>query len=217
MNKQSQIKSLRTRASRQRNEAKALRSIAKGLGTEEAKLQRNKAHRLSELADKNSQKAKALQAELNDLAFRAKQNKITVGEQEILDNLSRQPEAPTETPLGSFTEIYIDTVRELISEGRGQSVLRTPVAQAIDNWLDGAISEYGNELVAYVCQKAMDENPYIFEQYIYDSDQSGMLTNDTLFILNAYADEYIEAYQSQTFDEVELGIDDTIGTEGIYS
>lgn len=217
MDKKSLSKSYKTRATTQRAQAKTMRQLAKGLNTSEAKKYRAKAHRLSELATNNLAKAKKIDAQLRDIAFRASRNKITVGEQEILDNLEQATTQPVIEATPSFNEVYVDTVRELIRSGRGMNVLNTPVAHAIDNWLDETIAEYGIDAVAYVCQKALDDNPYIFDQYIYDSDQSGMLTNDTLFILNSYADEYIENYSSKTFDENDLQIDDTIGTEGIYN
>ena len=111
-----------------------------------------------------------------------------------------------------FDTAFIDTVRELATRGRGSSILNTPVALAIIGWLDSNIARYGRNMVAFVCAKALADHPYIFDSYIYQSDQSGYCTSETLFVLRQYATEYIEAYNPEVFDEVELGLEEDDGT-----
>ena len=109
-----------------------------------------------------------------------------------------------------YNTVYIETVRSKLLDRNGQ-LLKTPVAQAIDAWIDYTTDKFGIAPVVYACEKALEDNPYLWEEYIYDSDQNGFLTNDTLSILNAYAETYIENYKRINFDSGEF--DDTVGDE----
>ncbi|HEY8542404.1 MAG TPA: hypothetical protein VIL29_08470 [Pseudothermotoga sp.] len=214
-------KGLDTKAKNQIAQARALREQAKGDYTLTGDKLRRQAKKLSEQAKRKKAKAKELRREI-----RAEKNKITVGEQRILDQQRTQKARETRLrnidarrkagQIPNFDTAFIDTVRELATRGRGSSVLNTSVAIAIRAWLNRTIATHGENLVAYVCEKALGNNPYIFDSYIYQSDQSGFLSNETLFILNEYANQYIEDYKSETYDETELGIDEDDGTGEIY-
>lgn len=219
--RKSTAKGLVTRAKNQRAQAKALREQARGDYSIQGDKLRRQAKELTEQAKRKETKAKELRR-----AIRADKNKITVGEQRILDQQKTQRAKETrqanararreaeQTP--NFNTAFIDTVRELATRGRGSSILTTPVAIAIRAWLDRTIASHGENLVAYVCEKALENNPYIFDSYIYQSDQSGFLSNETLFILNEYAGQYIEEYERETYDETELDIDEDDGTGEMY-
>lgn len=214
-------KGLETRAKNLRAEAKALRERAIGDMSLAGDRLRRQAKELTEQAKKRTEKAKDIKREI-----RAEKNKITVGEQRILDQQqtlrarqTREANARARREaeqIPNFDTAYIDTVKELCLHGRGGAILNTPVALAIRHTIDRMINTYGEQLTAFVCEKALNSHHYIFDSYIYQSDQGGVLTNETLMVLQDYAQRYIEDYQGETFDETELGLDEDDGTGEIY-
>lgn len=221
---------LRNLAQKQSQKAKTLTESVKGQRSKVAKKTRAKAAHLKELSKKHRQEASEIKRTLETMrrASQAQARAERRAERAVANARTRQVDdrqrvyVPSIGNTGQFDTIYIDTVLEIATYGQGnyrrKTPLQTPVAKALRAWIGETRTEYGDALTAYVCKKALSQNPYIFTTYIYDSDQTGALTNDTLFILDSYAREYIENYQSPIdLRQVEAEADDTVGTEGIMS
>lgn len=216
MRRESLIKSFKTRAKNLKAKARELRAQAKGDMSRVGDRLRREAKEASAKAKSFEEKAKTIRREI-----RAEKAGITPGEQAILDRLQTQNARVArarridERRIPVFSTTYVDTVKELVIRGRGGSTLNTKTAVAIAEWIADVEVEYGANILAYVFEKAVEEHPYIFDSYIYQSDQTGRQASETLQVLNAYARDYIENYTEITIDENELEVDDDFGASEI--
>ena len=221
-----QISALKTRAKKQRAQAKALLAQSKGKRTPPATEARAKAKHLKELARGNETKAQEATKAAQEFKLNAKIareeyetfKKFETEKQKVTKATLEQKKTQTPQPQAryiTFDQATIDTVLELVTNGRGRGALNTPVAIAIRDWVDENRARYGDTLVAYVCMQALQDNPYIFEEYIYDSDQTGYYATSALITLDAYAQEYLDNYKAGHYTDEQAGLtnEDTIETQ----
>lgn len=211
-------KSLRTRAKRQKEQAVAIKSSDKA-----------KAKHLRELSKKNLAKAKDI-----NLALRAEKKGISKGEQKILDQLRATKAQETKKakrtqynvsdyiPVGdngandAYWQAYIDTCMEYATHGKSTKgyklkILKTPVATNLRSWLSKTPSMYGVSVVGQACQLALENDLYIWDEWIYASDQDGSLSQQTLLILEEYVTRVDPEHERTNYDEEELGFDEDTG------
>lgn len=230
-----QISAFKTRAKNQRAQAKALLEQAKGKRSKAATENRAKAKHLKQLARGNEAKAK--QAIKMKEAFKEitpesahyireqyevfkkfesdKQKETKEALQQKKDQQKKTQAPQPQAKQLTLDQATIDTVLELVTNGRGRGALSTPVAIAISDWVDENRAKYGDILVAHVCMKALQDNPYIFEEYIYDSDQTGYYATSALITLDAYAQEYLDNYKAGHYTDEQAGLtnEDTIESQ----
>lgn len=209
MNKNSsKIKSWKTRADTQRTKAQDIFRSYRGQKTKEAIEARKQARHLLELAKRNINKANQMKADKISELERAW---IAIEEEDLDLDIS-----------------VIDTVEAKLLNRWGTGYIKTPVAEAIMDWIESERAAHGDKAVATVLKKAKEKKPYIFDRYIYDSDQDGTETEDARSLLEDCANEYIEGRRERANNLAnarnaaeDVGIDtsefDTsIGNEGWY-